>query len=370
MKSFLNYSKNRILYNIFRGLLVFLLVFLASKCDVKALSSGEEFSEFSTKKVALVRLFNLSHEMYLYGANNGGGTCSNSSYNLECWLSGELSLLTYSVPSNDAFTDWGMTIYLQTTLKKGVEYTLNIPFVTNRDAVSNAIMRESNISAISNNQLISAETTCNGMSCNYIWKIKPTSDITSFTVNFQKVSTGVGLSWFNENVYLFYYPRITASSGNDNFDALEYNQQVIIDQNQTIINQNNQTNIKLDGIQDALTDSSQPNTSDLENSAGWLPAGPVDSILNLPLTLFQSLLDNLGSSCAPVVVPIPYVNKNLTLPCFNSIVEQISGFSAWWNGIGVIASAFILYSYLLKLYKWVDDTLTFRENTWQDWGGV
>ena len=23
----------------------------------------------------------------------------------------------------------------------------------------------------------------------------------------------------------------------------------------------------------------------------------------------------------------------------------------------------------VRFYKWVDDTLSFRENTWQDWGG-
>ena len=47
---------------------------------------------------------------------------------------------------------------------------------------------------------------------------------------------------------------------------------------------------------------------------------------------------------------------------------KINSFMDW---VGLIVSGFILFSYLLKLYKWVDDTLTFRENNhFGDWGGV
>lgn len=131
-----------------------------------------------------------------------------------------------------------------------------------------------------------------------------------------------------------------------------------------------ETNDKLDNIQDSITSETPPNLGGLSGSAGWLPAGPVDSILNLPLTMLNSLLNNLGNSCTPLELPLPYVNRTLTLPCVNSIYAQIDGLNAWINTISIIASAFILYSYLLKLYKWVDDTLTFRENNHCDWGGV
>lgn len=143
-------------------------------------------------------------------------------------------------------------------------------------------------------------------------------------------------------------------------------------QQQTIIDQNQATNDKLDNLDDSITSEEPPTKLDnLSDSAGWLPAGPVDSILNLPLTMFQNLSNNIGSTCTPLVVNLPYVNENITLPCLNSIYQQIEGLSVWINSIGVIASAFILYSYLLTLYKWVDDTLTFRENNHIDnWGGI
>lgn len=152
--------------------------------------------------------------------------------------------------------------------------------------------------------------------------------------------------------------------------ALIETNQTIIDQNQTIIDQNQQTNDKLDDLNDNLTDESSPNTDGLNGAAGWLPAGPVDSLINLPLSFFNSISRDLGSSCKPVSLPLPYVKKNLTLPCMSTFYDgiKINSFMDW---VGLIVSGFILFSYLLKLYKWVDDTLTFRENNHLDnWGGV
>lgn len=127
----------------------------------------------------------------------------------------------------------------------------------------------------------------------------------------------------------------------------------------------------LNDINSSINDSSSPDLDALKNTAGWLPAGPIDSILNLPLTLLNSLTTNLSKSCSPVELPLPFIDKNLTLPCLSSIYSQIDGLSVWINSISVIASAFILFQYLMNLYKWVDDTLSFRENNFIDnWTGV
>lgn len=155
----------------------------------------------------------------------------------------------------------------------------------------------------------------------------------------------------------------------DQQTIINQNQQTINNQNtqinnqQTIINQNNAT-------QDLIKDESAPNMSSLSNSAGWLPPGPVDSILNLPLTFLQSLYNAVSGSCNPVILPVPYINYNFELPCISTIFDGF-GVTSLWNTIGLIASGFILYSYLTKLYKWVDDTLSFRENNHIDnWGGI
>lgn len=137
----------------------------------------------------------------------------------------------------------------------------------------------------------------------------------------------------------------------------------------TITNSQNNTNEKLENIENSITDESAPDLDALENSAGWLPPGPVDSILNLPLSLFNNLVDNLSNSCQSVNIELPYIKKTLVLPCINTIYEQI-GVQDFINWVGLVAGSLILFSYLINLYKWVDATLSFRENNWPDWGGV
>lgn len=135
-------------------------------------------------------------------------------------------------------------------------------------------------------------------------------------------------------------------------------------------NKIDETNDKLDNLTGAITDSSSPNTGALENSAGWLPAGPLDSVLNLPLSLFNALTTNLNKSCNPINIPLPFVNKNITLPCINTLYNQI-GITSFLSWIGVIVSGLMLYSYLLKLYKWIEDRISLNETHNVDsWGGL
>lgn len=128
---------------------------------------------------------------------------------------------------------------------------------------------------------------------------------------------------------------------------------------------------KVDEVNDTLTDESAPNTDALKNSSGWLPAGPLDSVLNLPLSLLNNLTTSMNKSCQPATLPLPFLDEDLTLPCVNTLYDQIDGLNVWINSISLVAAAFILFHYLMGLYKWVDDTLTFRENNYIDnWTGV
>lgn len=143
-----------------------------------------------------------------------------------------------------------------------------------------------------------------------------------------------------------------------------------------LVNNTKVTNEKLDEmideigeVKDAITSEEGPNLDALEDSAGWLPPGPVDSILNLPLSLFQNLSSALSNTCQPVQATLPFINTSITLPCISSLYEQI-GIQSFLNWVGVVVGCIILYNYFIALYKWVDDTLTFRENTMPDWGGV
>lgn len=174
------------------------------------------------------------------------------------------------------------------------------------------------------------------------------------------------------NTGRFSYVESTTQSINS---ALQENNQTLNQINQTQQQTNeklDETNKNLGELNHNITNSDSPDNMDgLSNSAGWLPAGPLDSLLNLPLSMLNNISTNLSKSCQPVNLPLPFVDKTLPLPCLSSIYSQIDGLGPWITTISVIGSAFILFSYLLKLYKWVDDTLTFRENNEIDnWGGL
>lgn len=194
-------------------------------------------------------------------------------------------------------------------------------------------------------------------------------------------ATGTNGIWYKDASITFYHQSNTEYSligygfskepfiFDDTNGALINQNETIINQNDTIINNQNQ-------IQSSITDESSPNLNGLENSAGWLKPGPVDSIINLPLTLLNNLQTNLGKTCNPVSVTLPFVDKDINLPCITSIYKQIEGLDTWFQGVGVIAAAVILYKYFIYLYKRVDDILTLRENTMEGyfedslWGGM
>ena len=131
------------------------------------------------------------------------------------------------------------------------------------------------------------------------------------------------------------------------------------------------TNEKLDELNDNITNESAPDTDSLGNAAGWLPAGPVDSLLNLPITFFTTLLGKLDATCSPIVVELPFVEEDLTLPCLSTLFSQLTGFNTFWSSFGLIAGVWCLYKYFIALYKWVEHALSFDEKeSLGKWGGV
>lgn len=168
---------------------------------------------------------------------------------------------------------------------------------------------------------------------------------------------------------------IQLEKGNYGTPYEEYGKQICQNKIDETNDKLDQTNQQLGDLNNSLTDSSPTDMSGLGDSAGWLPAGPVDSILTLPLTMLNSLVSNLSNnSCQTISVELPFVNENITLPCVRSLYDKMGVTGTLFTTAGLIASAFILFNYLLALYKWVDDTLTMRENTMpgyfdDNWGG-
>lgn len=132
-------------------------------------------------------------------------------------------------------------------------------------------------------------------------------------------------------------------------------------------NQNQQqTNERLDNIDNHLTDLNNSinstegpsNVNQLVDIAGYFPAGPLDSLLTLPLSLLNSLNSALQTECNPVVINLPFVNKPITIPCISTIYGQIHGLNAFFESVGLIAGAFVLYYYFLYLRDYLEAIYT------------
>lgn len=127
---------------------------------------------------------------------------------------------------------------------------------------------------------------------------------------------------------------------------------------------------KLKDLFNWLTNNDEADVSSAGDTAGWLPPGPIDSIINLPLTMLTNISSSLNKTCSPLEVNLPYVNKTVEIPCLNTIFNQITGLTNFWTWVGLISSVLILYRYLIELYKYYDRLTTLQANFISDWGGV
>ena len=176
----------------------------------------------------------------------------------------------------------------------------------------------------------------------------------------ENVKFSFKITFNNNNSNIFPFTKIYSCTTDKNYTNISY----------TYSNSSSDTTTSNPSLDNILTDESSPDLDILGDTSTWLPPGPVDSLIMLPLNFINTIINKLSGTCSPVNLPIPFMqNKYIVLPCLNTIFENIEGFSTLFNLIGVIGSVYLLYNYFVRFYKWVDDTLTLRENTWQDWGG-
>lgn len=143
--------------------------------------------------------------------------------------------------------------------------------------------------------------------------------------------------------------------------------------NQQALEESKKQTEAMEQTKDFVTDSSTPDASDIANadslpSVGLLPAGPIDSLLLLPLNIMNSITSSLGGSCSPIVAPLPFSDgQSLTFPCFGDTIYS-GDFSIMATLVGSVASAFILYEYFKHLYKKVDRATSLETSDEDEWG--
>lgn len=376
--------KKEIVYIIKRvvvGVLIAVILFSIKSCQVKALTIDEVAWNLSNTQY--IRSLSGGVDIYSYSSTSWGNYSINnyrSIYEYGAYVSNPVCDEDYCLVENKSYI---MSFFINSSKN----FSSNFSSILSDN--SNINIRVSYINT--SNQ--KAWVTLNSADFNYyvIQKISDKSYQFSLIFTMPKLPSNANTSHFIDldfwvlptttypNNELLYTANSNVTTGINNFtienatpsNLINYITRIKqVNQNNSIINEQQNTTQAIEDLNNSITSEAGPNLNGLSNSAGWLPAGPVDSILNLPLALLNNINTNLSKTCQPVILHIPLVDRDLPIPCIVTLYQQM-GIMTWVNTIGAIASAFILFTYFVKLYKWVDDTLTFRENNQIDnWGGV
>lgn len=170
----------------------------------------------------------------------------------------------------------------------------------------------------------------------------------SIYVGFGAFSTSSGLS--SKIIYQHIATVVTLFA--DNYYSID-NSSTIINQNDKIIEQNEKTNEELKKTNDTLKDD---NTQQAQDSAGGFfndfttDTHGLTAIITAPLSLISKIT---SASCSPLVIPLPYVDKDLTLPCMGAIYSQY--FGSFLSIYQVITFGIIAYWVCVRIFNLVKD---------------
>lgn len=119
------------------------------------------------------------------------------------------------------------------------------------------------------------------------------------------------------------------------------------------IQQQKETNQKLDELKDSITSS---NTNESETQANSFfdnfdtDTYGLSDIISMPLTLIKSLTN---STCVSLKLTIPFVNKELNLPCMSSIYSQF--FGSFFTLYQTVTFGFVAYWVSVRIFNLVKD---------------
>lgn len=138
-----------------------------------------------------------------------------------------------------------------------------------------------------------------------------------------------------------------------NQNTLSSQQQQILQQQQTIIAEQQQTTDAVNDVNNTLKDD---NTQQAQDSAGGFfndfttDTHGLTAIITAPLSLISKIT---SASCSPLVIPLPYVDKDLTLPCMGAIYSQY--FGSFLSIYQIITFGIIAYWVCVRIFNLVKD---------------
>lgn len=138
-----------------------------------------------------------------------------------------------------------------------------------------------------------------------------------------------------------------------------------------------QTNQKLDNQNklqqeqnDFLMDDTAPDVDigNLGTVSGLLPAGPIDSLLNIPFKFLSVLTSSLSGTCSPLSGTFVF-DSTITIPCFNDVFyKEVPDYLM--NFLSLIPAGFILIKYFKHLYKKVERATSLETTSDDEWGAI
>lgn len=242
----------------------------------------------------------------------------------------------------------------ETNLSANQSYT--ITFVQSYNPKTDVVARPDALS-----YRVEASTTTNdsGLSANNISSFK--CFLTNDTNNPVKVNitcnvvplNNVKKIWISQshhycmtyiNGFNTYFLKVNQNSATE--EAIN-NQTIIIKEGQDKINDSiNDTNdtLKDDNVDESLSKADSFFNDFTTNTHG------LTGIITAPLNAIQSLT---SKSCSPLVLPLPFVDKNLTLPCMRQIYTD--NFGSFMNLYDIIIIGITSYWVMVRIFTLVKD---------------
>lgn len=113
--------------------------------------------------------------------------------------------------------------------------------------------------------------------------------------------------------------------------------------------------------------TSDINVNQMENITGLLPAGPLDSLLALPLNLINILVAGTSGTCTPFTFTFVF-NQEMSLPCFDTFWSQVP--SSLMLFLSDVPAVYIFIRWAKSIYKRVERAVSFESSVDDEWGGV
>lgn len=125
-----------------------------------------------------------------------------------------------------------------------------------------------------------------------------------------------------------------------------------------IVEEQEKTTQELEDLNDLLSDDTISDQTGIFSDINFNSTGAISGIITAPLSAIQSIT---SSTCSDLVVPLPYVDEDLTLPCMTAIyTEHFGAFFSIYQTIILGITAYWVFVSIFKMVQGFSDPMEDR----------